>query len=102
LRLEAKAGNKIRIGGSYKTSSSVNVKQQTGKRRTLTREGTETLIELNPEDYAKLLEKCDEKGRLKVKIKGHLKQRRAQSGEAKKKTRVISQWENVNCDEVFP
>jgi hypothetical protein len=35
-------------------------------------------------------------------MKGHLKQRRAQSGEAKKKTRVISQWENVNCAEVFP
>ena len=48
------------------------------------------------------LRKCDEKGRLKVKMKGHLKQRRANSGEAKKKTRVISQWENVNCDEVFP
>ena len=39
---------------------------------------------------------------VKVKMKGHLKQRRANSGEAKKKTRVISQWENVNCDEVFP
>ena len=101
LRLEAKAGNKIKIGGSYKTSSSVNVKPQTGKRRTLTREGTETLIELDPDDYAKLMEKCDEKGRLKVKLKGHLKQRRARSGEAKTKTRVISQWENVNCAEVF-
>ena len=38
---------------------------------------------------------------VKVKMKGHLKQRRANSGEAKKKTRVISQWENVNCAEVF-
>ena len=60
------------------------------------------VIQLDPEDYAKLMEKCAEKGRLKVKMKGHLKQRRANSGEAKKKTRVISQWENVNCDEVFP
>ena len=102
LRLEAKAGNRIRIGGNYKTSSSMTVKPQTGKRRTLTREGTETLLELDPEDYAKLMEKCAEKGHLKVKMKGHLKQRRANSGEAKKKTRVISQWENVNCDEVFP
>ena len=48
------------------------------------------------------LYKCAEKGRLKVKMKGHLKQRRARSGEAKKKTRVISQWENVNCEGVFP
>jgi hypothetical protein len=56
------------------------------------------LIQLNPDDYAKLMEKCDETGRLKVKMKGHLK---PQSGEAKTKTRVISQWENVNCDEVF-
>ncbi len=101
LRLEAKAGNRIRIGGSYKTSSSVNVKPQTGKRRLLTREGDALSMQLDPDDYAKLLEKCAEKGRLKVKMKGHLKQRRAQSGEAKKKTRVISQWENVNCAEVF-
>ena len=35
------------------------------------------MIQLNPDDYAKLMEKCDEKGRLKVKMKGHLKQRRA-------------------------
>ena len=55
LRLEAKAGNRIRIGGNYKTSSSMTVKPQTGKRRTLTREGTETLIEIDPDDYAKLI-----------------------------------------------
>lgn len=96
-----KAGNKIRIGGNYKTSSSINVKPQTGKRRDLHREGDAPLIQLNPEEYAKILEKCAEKGRLKVKMKGHLKQRRARSGEAKTKTRVISQWENVRCDEVF-
>ena len=102
MRLEAKAGNKIKIGGSYKTSSSIDVKPQTGKRRDLHREGDAPLIQLNPDDYAKLMEKCAKKGRLKVKMKGHLKQRRARSGEAKKKTRVISQWENVNCGEVFP
>ncbi len=78
LRLEAKAGTRIRIGGSYKTSSSVNVKPQTGKRRSLTREGDALSMQLDPDDYAKLLEKCAEKGRLKVKMKGHLKQRRAQ------------------------
>ena len=37
----------------------------------------------------------------RVQPKRERKQRRAQSGEAKKKTRVISQWENVNCDGVF-
>ena len=58
-------------------------------------------VQLDPEDYDKLMRKCEEKGRLKVKMKGHLKQRRANSGEAKKKTRVISQWENVNCGGVF-
>ena len=100
LRLEAKAGNKIRINGDYKTSS-VTIKPQTGKRRTLTRDDDTLSVQLDPEDYAKLMRKCEEKGRLKVKMKGHLKQRRANSGEAKKKTRVISQWENVNCDGVF-
>jgi len=100
LRLEAKAGNKIRINGDYKTSS-VTIKPQTGKRRTLTRDDDTLSVQLDPEDYAKLMRKCEEKGRLKVKMKGHLKQRRANSGEAKKKTRVISQWENVNCGGVF-
>ena len=102
LRLEAKAGNKIRINGNYRTSGSVSVKPQTGKRRTLTRDDDALSVQLDPEDYAKLMRKCEENGRLKVKMKGHLKQRRANSGEAKKKTRVISQWENVNCAEVFP
>ena len=37
-----------------------------------------------------------------IEYNPNVKQRRAQSGEAKKKTRVISQWENVNCAEVFP
>ena len=101
LRLSIKAGNKFSVGADYKTSSSINVKPQTGKRRDLHREGDAPLIQLNPEEYAKILEKCDEKGHLKVKMKGHLKQRRARSGEAKTKTRVISQWENVRCDEVF-
>ena len=78
------------------------LKPQTGKRRTLTRDDDALSVQLDPEDYDKLMRKCEEKGRLKVKMKGHLKQRRAQSGEAKKKTRVISQWENVNCAEVFP
>ena len=36
-----------------------------------------------------------------IEYNPNVKQRRAQSGEAKKKTRVISQWENVNCDAVF-
>ena len=102
LRLEAKAGNKIKINGDFKTSGSVTVKPQTGKRRTLTRDDDALSVQLDPEDYDKLMRKCEENGRLKVKMKGHLKQRRANSGEAKKKTRVISQWENVNCDEVFP
>ena len=102
LRLEAKAGNKIKINGDFKTSGSVTVKPQRGKRRTLTRDDDALSIQLDAEDYDKLMRKCEEKGRLKVKMKGHLKQRRANSGEAKKKTRVISQWENVNCDEVFP
>ena len=74
------------------------MKAQTGKRRTLTRDDDALAVQLDPEDYDKLMRK----GRLKVKMKGHLKQRRANSGEAKKKTRVISQWENVNCAEVFP
>ena len=90
------------IRDSYRTSSSINVKPQTGKRRDLHREGDALSMQLDPDDYAKLMEKCAEKGRLKVKMKGHLKQRRARSGEAKKKTRVISQWENVNCEGVFP
>ena len=102
LRLEVKAGSKIKINGDFKTSGSVHVKPQTGKPRTLTRDDDALSVQLDPEDYDKLVEKCAEKGRLKVKMKGHLKQRRAQSGEAKKKTRVISQWENVNCAEVFP
>ena len=102
LRLEVKAGDKIRINGDYKTSGSITVKPQTGKRRTLTRDDDALSVQLDPEDYDKLMRKCEEKGRLKVKMKGHLKQRRANSGEAKKKTRVISQWENVNCAEVFP
>ena len=102
LRLEAKAGTKIKINGDFKTSGSLTVKPQRGKRRTLTRDEDALSIQLDPEDYDKLTRKCDEKGRLKVKMKGHLKQRRANSGEAKKKTRVISQWENVNCAEVFP
>jgi len=102
LRLEVKAGNKIKINGDYKTTSgSVRVKPQTGKRRTLTRDDDALSVQLDPEDYDKLMRKCEEQGRLKVKMKGHLKQRRANSGEAKKKTRVISQWENVNCGEVF-
>ena len=94
--------SKIKINGDFKTSGSVHVKPQTGKRRTLTRGDDALSIQLDPEDYDKLMRKCEENGRLKVKMKGHLKQRRANSGEAKKKTRVISQWENVNCDEVFP
>ena len=102
MRLEAKAGSKIKINGDFKTSGSVRVKPQTGKRRTLTRDDDALSVQLDPEDYDKLMRKCEENGRLKVKMKGHLKQRRAQSGEAKKKTRVISQWENVNCAEVFP
>ena len=102
LRLEAKAANKIKINGDFKTSSSLTVKPQTGKRRTLTRDDDALSMQLDAEDYDKLTRKCAEKGRLKVKMKGHLKQRRANSGEAKKKTRVISQWENVNCAEVFP
>ena len=102
LRLEAKAGSKIKINGDFKTSGSVRVKPQTGKRRTLTRDDDALSVQLDPEDYDKLMRKCEENGRLKVKMKGHLKQRRANSGEAKKKTRVISQWENVNCAEVFP
>ena len=102
MRLEAKAGDKIKINGNYKTSSSLTVKPQTGKRRTLRRDDDALSVQLDAEDYDKLMRKCEEKGRLKVKMKGHLKQRRANSGEAKKKTRVISQWENVNCAEVFP
>ena len=94
--------SKIKINGDFKTSGSVHVKPQTGKRRTLTRGDDALSIQLDPEDYDKLMRKCEENGCLGVKMKGHLKQRRANSGEAKKKTRVISQWENVNCAEVFP
>ena len=83
-------------------ATALTVKAQTGKRRTLTRDDDALAVQLDPEDYDKLMRKCEENGRLKVKMKGHLKQRRANSGEAKKKTRVISQWENVNCAEVFP
>mmetsp|Transcript_14293 Transcript_14293/g.42646 ORF Transcript_14293/g.42646 Transcript_14293/m.42646 type:complete len:185 (+) Transcript_14293:264-818(+) len=96
VRLVFKGGDgKFSFKGRYKNRGSKKVAPQNGNRVSLLTNGDPPNDD--EEHYTKVKDKCENKGFIKVKVKGHAKTRPV-GGSEKTKTSVQSQWERVDCD----